>query len=227
MTEFLRTHCSSSAYMFEVKAVCWQILANEEIRAGRDPDLLEPTIHPTCPFGCRRPVQLLSKFATSNFLPRPNKSSNDASAEAPYLPYSEAKALIDRGEPNAMDKYVPTLTVMEAKVKWIVPPVNTKGAEISSSTLCVVNNILTTVRCKSCGKPRPVYVVGGGAKLKGTDKDLVHDFLENQSSMYTCGTDFSELAASINFLDNTAEKRRVDQRSYRPYIPTYVGNLAL
>ena len=29
MNEFLRTHCSSSAYMFEVKAVCWQTLAKE------------------------------------------------------------------------------------------------------------------------------------------------------------------------------------------------------
>ena len=28
MNEFLRSNCSSSAYMFEVKAVCWQILAN-------------------------------------------------------------------------------------------------------------------------------------------------------------------------------------------------------
>ena len=143
------------------------------------------------------------------------------------MPYNGAKALIDSGEPNAIDKYVPTLTVMEAKLKWIVSPLNTKGAEIPSSTLCVVNNILTTVRCKNCAKPRPVYVVGGGAKLKGTDKDLVHEFLENQSSTYTCGTDLLEQAASINFSDNTAEKRKTDKRSYRPYIPTYVGNLAL
>ena len=57
MNEFLRTHCSSSAYIFEVKAVCWQILANEEIQAGRDPDKFEATYHPTCPFGCRRPAQ--------------------------------------------------------------------------------------------------------------------------------------------------------------------------
>ena len=209
MNEFLRSHCSSSAYMFELKAVCWQILANEEIQAGRDPDLLVATFHPTCPFGCKRPAQSLLEFVNSNFLPRPNKSSNATSTEAPYLPYNEAKALIDRGEPNAMDKYVPTLTVMEAKVKWIVPPINTKGAEIPSSTLCVFNNILTTVGCKNCGKPRLVYVVGGGAKLKGTDKDLVHEFLENQSSTYTCGTDFLEQAASINFLDNTAEKRKL------------------
>ena len=226
MNEFLRTHCSSSAYMFEVKAVCWQILAKEELAAGRDPDLYASIIHPTCPFGCRRPTQLLSKFAALHFIPRPVKSPNDTGVEAPYLSYEDAKLLLDKGEPNAMDNYVPSLTILEPKVKWVVPPVNSKGAEIQSSTLCVVNNILTTIRCKNCGKPRPVYVVGGGIKWKEDDRDLVNRFLDDQSVTYTCGTDFSELASTIDFTQNSSEKRKIDKRSYRPFIPTYVGNLA-
>jgi hypothetical protein len=52
-------------------------------------------------------------------------------------------------------------------------PVNTKGGKIEPATLCVIANILTTIRCKSCGKPRAVYVVGGGAKWMDTDKNLV------------------------------------------------------
>jgi hypothetical protein len=220
MNTFLKTHCSSSAYMFEVKAVCWQNLAKDEIAAGKNPDNYESIIHPTCPFGCRRPKQLLSIFVNSKFMPRPNKSASDTSVEAPFLSYGDAKALIDKGEPNAMDKYVPSLTIIEPKVKWIVSPVNTKGAEIQSATLCVVHNILTTVRCKNCGKPRAVYVVGGGAKWKEADRDLLYAFLEDQSLTYTCGSDFSELAATIDFQDDVLDKRKIDKKSYRPFIPT-------
>ena len=111
------------------------------------------------------------------------------------------------------------MTILAPKIKWVIPPVNTKGAEIQSATLCSINNILTTIRCKSCGNPRAVYVVGGGSKLKGDDRELVQEFLENQSSTYTC--------ASINFLVPSVDKRKIDKRSYRPYIPTYIGNLAL
>lgn len=66
--------------------------------------------------------------------------------------------------------------------------------------------------------------VGGGAKLKNDDRDVIHSFLENQSSTYTCGI---ELASSMKFSDSTLGKKKVDKRSYRPFIPTYVGNLAL
>jgi hypothetical protein len=45
--------------MFEVKAFCWQNLKKDETSAGRNPDAFEAIFHPTCPFGCRRPKQLL------------------------------------------------------------------------------------------------------------------------------------------------------------------------
>jgi hypothetical protein len=70
----------------------------------------------------------------------------------------------------------------------------------------MIANILTTFRCKSCVKPRAVYVVGGRAKWIDTDKNLVTSFLEDQSVTYTCGTDFSELAATINFQDHLSDK---------------------
>ena len=72
-----------------------------------------------------------------------------------------------------------------------------------------------------------MYVVGGGIKWKEDDRDLVNRFLDDQSVTYTCGTDFSELASTIDFTQNSSEKRKIDKRSYRPFIPTYVGNLAL
>jgi hypothetical protein len=141
MYEFLKTHCSSSAYMFDVKAVCWQNLAKDDISTGRNPDAFEAIFHPTCPFGCRRPKQLLPVFVKSKFMPRPNKSASDTSVDAPYLSYIEAKTIIDKGEPNAMDKFVPSLTIIEPKIKWAVSPLNTKGEKIEPTTLCVIANI--------------------------------------------------------------------------------------
>ena len=170
MNDFLKTHCTASAYIFEVRATCWQAFAKEEASEGRDPDQCNLTVHPTCPFGCRRPTQLLSQFAKVNYFPRPTKLSSNIDNDAPFLTYKDAKRLIDKGEKNAMDKYVPSMTVIVPKIKWKIAPVNTEGAEIQSASLCVVNNILCTVRCKNCGKPRVVYIVGGGAKLKSDDR---------------------------------------------------------
>jgi hypothetical protein len=51
-------------------------------------------------------------------------------------------------------------------------------------------------------------VVGGGAKWMDTDKNLVTSLLEDQSVTYTCGTDFSELAATINFQDYVSDKEK-------------------
>jgi hypothetical protein len=31
--------------------------------------------------------------------------------------------MIDKGVPNAFDKYVPSMTILEPKIKWAVPPV--------------------------------------------------------------------------------------------------------
>jgi hypothetical protein len=76
-----------------------------------------------------------------------------------------------------MDKYVPSLRIIEPKIKWAVSPLNTKGGKIEPATFCVIANIITTIRCKSCGKPRAVYVVGGGAKWRDADKNLVTSFL--------------------------------------------------
>jgi hypothetical protein len=55
-------------------------------------------------------------------MPRPNKSATDTSVDAPYLFFIDAKTLIDEGELNAMDKYVPSLTIIEPKIKWAVSP---------------------------------------------------------------------------------------------------------
>ena len=57
----------------------------------------------------------------------------------------------------------------------------------------------------------------GNTRISETDKEKIKDFLENQSLNYICGTDFSEMASSIDF----------DKAVSRPYCATYSGNLAL
>ena len=64
---------------------------------GRDPDMLSDTIHPTCPYGCRRPSQSLSKFAKLNFMPRPTKASSNTGPDAPYVSYREAQEMLGLG----------------------------------------------------------------------------------------------------------------------------------
>ena len=62
-----------------------------------------------------------------------------------------------------------------------------------------------------------VYVVGGGIKWEKDDRgfieDLVNRFLDDQSVIYTCGTDHT-----INFTQNNSEKRKIDKRSFRSFI---------
>ena len=58
-----------------------------------------------------------------------------------------------------------------------------------------------------------VYVVGGGIKWEKDDRDLVNRFLDDQSVIYTCGTD-----NTINFTENNSEKREIDKRSFRSFI---------
>jgi hypothetical protein len=36
-----------------------------------------------------------------------------------------------------MNKYVPTMAVIESKIKLTITPVNTEGGEIQSAILCV------------------------------------------------------------------------------------------
>ena len=62
------------------------------------------------------------------------------------------------------------------------------GAEIKPHTLCCAKYIYSTIRCKSCGKPRPVFLVGN-TKMSLNDKEKVNNFLENQSLNYSCGVD--------------------------------------
>lgn len=90
------------------------------------------------------------------------------------------------------------------------------GAEIKSATLCVTKTLYTSTRCKSCGKPRSIFLLGG-IKIGQDDKLVVNDFLENQAQTYTCGTDFSELASSLH----------VSKQCLRPYCQTYSGNLTV
>lgn len=82
--------------------------------------------------------------------------------------------------------------------------------------MCVVKNIYTTIRCKSCGKPRSVFLLGG-TKVREEDKARVNAFLEDQAQTYTCGTDFSELASAI----------QVSKTCLRPYCQTQSGNLTV
>ena len=127
MNDFIETHCFKSAYVFQVKAVCWMTTAKVEMEAGRDPNIYPGDIHPTCPFGCRRPSLPLSKFALTTFLPCPDKDISNKSADAPFLSYQCAKAKLIQGKKNAGDTFVPSLTIAEVKSKWAVPPVNTRG----------------------------------------------------------------------------------------------------
>ena len=242
MNDFIETHCFKSAYLFQVMAICWVKTANEEIEAGRNPDNFEGLVHSTCPFNCRRPTQPLSGFVLSSFMPCPDKDPLDKGINSPYISYQTAKERIKKGNKNSGDTFVPSLSSVEAKSKWAVPPVNTKGeylsflifhfsfslvifhfplfnpsgAEIKPHTLCHVKNIYSTLRCKSCGKPRGVFLVAG-KKISSNDKIKVDAFLENQSLNFTCGTDFSEIVSSIDF----------DKAVSRPYCATFSGNLVL
>lgn len=63
-------------------------------------------------------------------MPCPDKEvsgSNEENAE--FLSYAAAKERIKSGQLNTADKYVPSLCVVDPKVTWIVPPVNTKGKQ--------------------------------------------------------------------------------------------------
>lgn len=90
------------------------------------------------------------------------------------------------------------------------------GAAIQSANLCVIKNLYTTIRCKNCGKPRSVFVLGG-LRIQEADRNEVNSFLQDQSQTYTCGTDFSELAASV----------KTSKKYLRPYCQTYSGLLTL
>ena len=68
MNDFIETHCFKSACLFQMMATCWVKTATEETKAGRNPDDFEGLVHPTCPFGCRRPTRLLSGFVLSSFM---------------------------------------------------------------------------------------------------------------------------------------------------------------
>ena len=90
------------------------------------------------------------------------------------------------------------------------------GAEIKPYALCHAKNIYCTIRCKNCGKPRGIFLVGG-TKINNNDKQKVNTFLECQSQNYTCGMDFSDVVATIDF----------DKSTSRPYCATCSGNLVL
>ena len=127
MNDFIETHCFKSAYVFQVKAVCWMTTAKVEMEAGRDPNIYPGDTHPTCPFGCLRPYQPLSEFALTTYLPCPDKDICNKGADAPFLSYQCAKARIIQGKKNAGDTFVPSLTIAEVKSKCAVPPINTRG----------------------------------------------------------------------------------------------------
>ena len=130
MNDFIEIHCLKSSYLFQVKAICWFTTAKEEIGAGRDPNCYPGLVHPTCPFRCRRPVQPLSEFALSAF-PCPDKNPQDKGLQAPYMSYKLAKERVNQGHKNSGDSFVPSLMAIETKSKWDVPPVNTKGHNLS------------------------------------------------------------------------------------------------
>ena len=109
MNDFIESHCFKSAYLFQVKATCWLNTAKAEMEAGRNPDSYEGTIHPTCPFGCKRPIQPLSVFVQASFMPCPDKDPLDNSLDAPYLSYQAAKGRIQKGNKNSGDTFVPSL----------------------------------------------------------------------------------------------------------------------
>lgn len=134
INEYISTHCLKSSYTFQVKAVCWEQTALDETKSGRDPDSFVGDIHPRCPFNCRRPKQLLSLFALSEFMPCPDKDTTTKSDCCEYLSYALAKKRIHNGETSSGDKYVLSLSIVEAKIKWTVPPVNTKGDLIFQTT---------------------------------------------------------------------------------------------
>jgi hypothetical protein len=127
--DFLATHSRSYAYSFSVKATCWHETAMVEIASGRDPDKLIGDTHPTCPYHCRRPKMSLTIFAARNFMASPDKDDSDTSDCAPFLPYSKAQTAVNKYA-NAGNKYVPTLTKVQVKEKWVIPPLNTKGEYI-------------------------------------------------------------------------------------------------
>lgn len=127
MNDFIETHCFKSAYVFQVKAVCWMKTAKEEMESGRDPNIYPGDIHPTCPFGCLRPSQPLSQFSASTFMPCPDKDPSDVSVDPLFLSYQCSKEKIIQGKNNAGDKFVHSLSTVEVKSKWAVPPVNTRG----------------------------------------------------------------------------------------------------
>ena len=133
INEYISTHCFKSAYTFQIKAVCWKLTAIEKIKSGRNPDSFIGESHPSCPFNCRRPQQLLSLFALSEFMPCPDRDLTNKKGSSEYLPYALAKSRINNGETNACDRYVPSLSVVEAKNKWAVSPVNTKGKLLPNS----------------------------------------------------------------------------------------------
>lgn len=135
INEYISTHCLKSAYTFQIKAVCWKETALEEIKAGRNPDELVGEFHPTCPYNCKRPQQLLSLFALTEFMPCPDKDLSSKEENTDFLSYSVAKNRIVNGAVNTGDKYVPSLIAVDPKVKWIVPPVNTKGNLFDNSRL--------------------------------------------------------------------------------------------
>ena len=127
INDYISTHCHKSAYTIQIKAVCWKNTAIEKIAAKRNPDSFIGEVHPTCPFSCRRPQMLLSLFAMAEFMPCPDKDILNTSETSDYLSYTEAMSHIRNGKNNVGDKYVPSYCVVEPKMKWAVPPVNTKG----------------------------------------------------------------------------------------------------
>ena len=133
INEYISTHCFKSAYTFQIKVVCWKLIAIEEIKSGRNPDSFISESHPSCPFNCRRPKQLLSLFVLSEFMPCPDRDLTNKEGSSEYLPYALAKSRINNGETNAGDRYVPSLSVVESKNKWAVSPINTKGKLLPNS----------------------------------------------------------------------------------------------
>jgi hypothetical protein len=131
MNDFIESHCLKSSYLFQVKATCWSKTAKDEIAAGRGPNCYPGIVHPTCPFNCRRPMQPLSEFALSAFMPCPDKDPQDKGLQAPYMTYQLAKERITQGHKNSGDSFVPSLMAIETKSKWAVPPVNMKGHNLS------------------------------------------------------------------------------------------------
>lgn len=66
-------------------------------------------------------------FLMAEFMPCPDKDILNTSETSDYLSYTEAMSHIRNGKNNVGDKYVPSYCVVEPKMKWAAPPVNTKG----------------------------------------------------------------------------------------------------